>query len=55
MQNETISNSQNSEKSAQRQSWNKPDLIDYGTVGDLTQSGGTAGAVEDAYTTSIGG
>ena len=55
MQNETISNRQNSEKSAQRQSWNKPDLIDYGTVGDLTQGGGTANAFENITYTSAGG
>lgn len=53
MQNEIISNRQNSEKNAQRQSWSKPDLIDYGTVGDLTQGGASSGT-EDAFYTSAG-
>lgn len=39
MQTETIYNRHNTEKNAQRQSWSKPDLIDYGSVGDLTRGG----------------
>ena len=54
MQTETMSNRENAEQNTQRRSWCKPDLIDYGTVGDLTQGGGTAG-VEGSYTTSAAG
>lgn len=49
MQTETISNCQNTEKNTQRQFWSKPDLIDYGTVDDLTKGGGVGGVGEALY------
>ena len=55
MQTETLSKRQNTEKNAQRRSWCKPDLIDYGTVGDLTQGGGSIGLPESVVYTSAAG
>ena len=52
MQTETMSNREITEKNAQRQTWRKPDLIDYGSVGDLTQGGITVGNPENATYTS---
>ena len=53
MQTETMSNRANTEQNTQRQSWCKPDLIDYGTVGDLTQGGTIASTGESSYITSV--
>ena len=54
MQTETMSNRANTEQNTQRQSWCKPALIDYGTVGDLTQGAVSGGSGEDGIYVSVG-
>jgi hypothetical protein len=49
---ETIVTRENLETHTPRRAWSKPDLIDYGTVGDLTQGGATSLTIEDALYTS---
>ena len=51
MQIENIGNSQITDIHFQPQPWCKPELLDYGSVGDLTQGGADAGP-EDAYFSS---
>ena len=49
MQIENIGNSQITDIHFQPQPWCKPELIDYGSVGDLTQGGYDAATEDGTY------
>jgi hypothetical protein len=54
MNTKSLATTQSNENQNSHQSWIKPDLIDYGTVGDLTQGASSGGTETNSYTSVAG-
>lgn len=52
MSTETMNTSQPGENQRPRRPYTKPEMIDYGTTGDLTQSGYSTGTEDGTYTSA---